>query len=164
MTRRRVQSVVSLKRPKQAATPWNEAAHGAVLLEVLLALALFVSAAAVMVSALNAALGSLERQRVGLHAMNLASSVLAEVQLGIRPAVSETAKPMEPPYQDWTVELVVTPLSSLDSGGVDQQKVEVVVRHLDPPVVQRLGQVLPPPRTSGTSSSFQSNPGLEVSH
>lgn len=134
----------------------------AVLLEVLLALALFVAAAAVMVSALNAALGSLERQRIGLHGLNLASSVLAEIQLGIRRADSMAAKPMDPPFEDWTIELIVTPLSGLDSGVVELQKAEVIVRHLDPPMVQRLGQVLPPSRSGEVNSVTQSVRGSEV--
>lgn len=137
--------------------------RAAVLLEVLLALALFVSAAAVMVSALNAALGSLERQRIGLHGLNLASSTLAEIELGIRPVASMAAKPMEPPFEDWTVELVVTPLSGVDSGTGDLQKVEVIVRHLDPPLVQRLGQVLPLDRSTGGNLSAQSSLELELS-
>ncbi len=158
MTSRPGQSETYSKRANRYETP-----NGAVLLEVLLALALFVSAAAVMVSSLNAALGSLERQRIGLHALNLASSVLAEIQLGIRPAASEAAKPMDLPYQDWTVEVIVTPLSGLDSGSVDLQKAEVIVRHLNPPMVQRLGQVLPPPRFAGSSLSAPNKVGSEGS-
>lgn len=131
-------------------------AMGAVLLEVLLALALFVSAAAVMVSALSASLGSLERQRLGLHGINLASSILAEIQLGIRPPISEAAKSMEPPWQDWTSEVIVAPMAGTASGQVDLQQVEVVVRHLDPPMVQRLGQVLPSARDPVSTSPFSS--------
>jgi hypothetical protein len=138
---------------------------GAVLLEVLLALALFVSAAAVMISALNASLGSLERQRLGLHGINLASSILAEIQLGIRPPISEAAKPMDPPWQDWSSEVIVAPMAGAELGQVDLQQVEVVVRHLDPPMVQRLGQVLPFVRdgvskspSNGGSPQGQGNP------
>ncbi len=126
---------------------------GAVLLEVLLALALFVGAAAVMISALNASLGSLERQRLGLHGINLASSILAEIQLGVRPPVSEAAKPMDPPWQEWTSEIVVAPMAGADSGVVDLQQVEVVVRHLNPPSVQRLGQILSAVRDGMSKSS-----------
>ena len=127
-------------------------ALGAVLLEVLLALALFVSAAAVMISALNASLGSLERQRLGLHGINLASSILAEIQLGIRPPVSEAAKPMDAPWQDWTSEVIVAPTAGAESEQVGLQQVEVVVRRLAPPMVQRMGQVLPSMR-DGMSKS-----------
>lgn len=115
---------------------------GAVLLEVLLALALFVAAAAVMVAALNASLSSLERQRLGLQALNLASSALAEVQLGIRPAASDAAKPLPVPDQEWTLEIRISPPSGEDSTDKALQNVEVVVRHLDPPLVERLSQVV----------------------
>ena len=51
--------------------------HAAVLLEVVLALVLFVAAAAVIASAINASLESVERQKLNLHAANLAVTVLS---------------------------------------------------------------------------------------
>lgn len=116
--------------------------RGAALLEVLLALALFVAAAAVMTVALNASMASLDRQRLGTHAANLAASVLAEVQLGIRPLVSAARLPLESPFQDWTLELAVTPTESGAGEPTGLARVEVVVRHQFEPVVQRLAQVL----------------------
>lgn len=151
----------TIRKSGAGGTPNLHCRGGAVLLEVLLALALFVSSAAVMISALNASLGSLERQRLGLHGINLASSILAEIQLGIRPPVSEAAKPMEPPWQDWTLEVVIAPMAGADPGVVDLQQVEVVVRHLDPPLVQRLGQILPSARDRASTSSLGSGSNLD---
>ena len=109
---------------------------------MLLALALFVAAAAVVTTAMNASLASLERQRFGLQAANLAASVLAEIQLGIRPVAAAERQPLAPPYQEWTSE-VLTPGG--EAGSLDPDRpglVEVVVRHENPTVVQRLAQVI----------------------
>ena len=124
------------------------ARRGAALLEVLIALALFVAAAAVVTGALNSSLESLERQRLGTHAVNLASSVMAEIQLGIRVPGGEGRRPFDAPFQDWTWEASLLPVE--DAIGVTgatratagSTRVEVVVRHKTAPVVQRLAQVI----------------------
>ncbi len=120
----------------------------AVLMEVLLALALFVAAAAVATSALNSALESVERQKLGLHALNLASSTLAEVQLGIRPLAPQSVQPLPVPFQDWAWELVLAPLESdgpEESGSrAGLVRTEVIIRHSTKPIVQRLSQLLQP--------------------
>lgn len=123
-------------------------------MEVLLALALFVAAAAVVTSALNSSLESLERQRLGLHALNLASSTLAEVQLGVRPLAGEGRQAFTAPFQDWTWELVVSPVESEggESGG-GVVRAEVIVRHQTAPMVQRLAQILQPPGAGATNSA-----------
>lgn len=127
--------------------------RGTALLEVLLAVALFVAAAAVMTVALNASLSSLGRQRLSAHAANLASSVLAEIQLGIRPLVTSARTQMEPPYADWTLELAVTPAESASGEATGQARVEVIIRHSTESVVQRLAQLLPLNRNSTFSTN-----------
>lgn len=121
------------------------------LLEVLLAVALFVAAAAVMTVALNASLSSLNRQRLSLQAANLASSVLAEVQLGIRPLETTGRVTMEPPFAEWSMEMVVTPTESAGGESTGQARVEVIIRHQTESSVQRLAQVMPLQR-GGTST------------
>jgi type II secretory pathway pseudopilin PulG len=129
----------------------QNARSGAVLLEVLLAVALFVAAAAIATASLNSSLRSLDRQRLQTHAAQIAASVLAEVQLGIRPSTAAAAQPLDPPFQNWTWELVS------DSGPTDfsesspLERIEVVVRHRTESVVQRLAQRLPP-RITGTTN------------
>ncbi len=116
--------------------------RGAVLLEVLLALALFVAAAAVVSSALSSALKSLERQKLAAEALNVASSVMAEIQLGIRSASPEQQRTLEPPFDNWTWDLALTPTET-GSGGISGLALaEVVVRHKTEPVVRRLAQVI----------------------
>lgn len=130
------------------------ARRGAALLEVLIALALFVAAAAVVTGALNSSLESLERQKLGTHAVNLTTSVMAEIQLGIRVPGGEGRRPFEAPFQDWTweasllpVENAISAISATSATGATgttagSTRVEVVVRHMTAPVVQRLAQVI----------------------
>ncbi|MFM7101357.1 MAG: hypothetical protein ACKO3N_09315 [Verrucomicrobiota bacterium] len=115
---------------------------GAALLEVLLALALFVAAAAVVTAALNASLESLERQKLGVQALNLAASVVAEVELGVRAAGGGSPQPFEPPFQDWTWAATAVPVAGGPGFSAGWQRVEVVVRHQAAPVVQRFTQVM----------------------
>lgn len=125
--------------------------RGAALMEVLLALALFAAAAAVVTTALSASMDSLERQRLGLHALDLASSTLAEMQLGIRPIAPESPQAVPPPYQDWTREVILTPLEA-DGDVPALVQVEVVIRHQSTPIVQRLAQAFPPARLGDDTS------------
>jgi type II secretory pathway pseudopilin PulG len=120
-------------------------------MEVLLALALFVSAAAVVTSALNSSIESLDRQRQGVHALNLASSALAEMQLGIRPIAPESRQSFPLPFQEWNREVLVSPMESEGTEPSGLVRVEVVIRHQTAPVVQRLAQVLKPLGVSSTN-------------
>ena len=127
---------------KETLKPIRRGTQGAVLLEVLLALILFAAAAAVATTAFNASITSLERQTLGSQALNLAATVLAEVQLGIRPANSESSRPIEPPFEDWTWETALTPTETLSGGLTGLTRVEVIIRHQKSSTVQRLAQVV----------------------
>lgn len=118
--------------------------RGAILLEVVLALGLFVGAAALLGGALSAALDGVERQRLDTHAANLAATALSEVQLGLRGigSGSESSAVLEPPFQHWTVEVLATPMETELGETSGLTLVEVVVRHPDPPVTHRLAQVM----------------------
>lgn len=129
---------------------------GAALLEVIIALALFVAMAAVMTSALSSSLDSLDRQRLNTHATNLASSLLAELELGIRSTESSGPQPVGFPYEDWTWEAAVTGTETETGEASGLTRVEVIVRHKSSPIVRRLAQFVildrtshPKPRTPG---------------
>ena len=122
-------------------------------MEVLLALALFVAAAAVVTSALSASMESLERQRMGVHALDLATSTLAEMQLGIRPVAAESPQAFDTPFQDWTREVLVSPLEAEGNEVPALVLVEVVVRHTSASIVQRLAQAFPPSSSGSVSPS-----------
>jgi len=137
----------------------NQNARAAVLLEVLLALILFAATAAVVTAAFNASVESLERQKRGAQALNLAASVVAEVQLGIRAAGTDSARPFEPPFQDWTWETAVTPTETVDGTVTGLTKLEVIIRHTQSSTVQRLAQIVKL-KTSGSTNSTAAVPAI----
>jgi len=133
-----------LNRPPITPRP----AQGAVLLEVVLALVLFVAAAAVVSSALRSAIDSEERLRLGVHADNLAASVVAEMEVGLRsPGVLGPA-PFEAHFTNWTWQIIPP------GGDTPGSPHEIVIRHADPELVRRLAQVILTP-SSAISTSEQ---------
>jgi len=120
---------------------------GAALLEVIIALALFVATAAVVTSALSSALDSLERQRLNMHATNLAASVIAELQLGIRQTSSTGVQAFEPPYEQWTWEAALNSSETETGETSGLTRVEVIIRHKESAIVRRLAQVISLDRT-----------------
>jgi len=102
---------------------------GAILFEVVLALALFVFATAVISGGFSTALMSVDRMRAELDASNLAISTLAEIELNLKPMVTSPPAQFEPPLEKWTWEVEVTePGEDLDMGG-GLTLVEVIVRN-----------------------------------
>jgi type II secretory pathway pseudopilin PulG len=113
-----------------------------VLVEVVLALALFVAAAAVISGGLSASMDSIERLRLNAHAADLAVSVLSEMQMGILAAEGNAAQQFDVPFEDWTWEVQ---LASVDDGAGEETRltrVEAIIRHQQPPLVYRLSQVM----------------------
>ncbi|MGA2657568.1 MAG: hypothetical protein ABSH34_08610 [Verrucomicrobiota bacterium] len=113
------------------------------MLEVVLALALFVAASTVITSALSASVDETERLRLDAHAGNLAATILSEMQMGLQAVESSGPNAFDPPFAEWTWQAAVEPAT--DTTGVigTLQKVEVIVRHQGPPIVCRLTQFLP---------------------
>jgi len=116
--------------------------RGAVLLEVVLALVLFVAAATVLTSGLSSSLDSLDRLRLNTHAADLGVSVMSELQLGIKSVGLSGPQKFEAPLEDWTWEVVSSPMQADADDSNPFKKIEVIIRHEDPPVVYRLGQVV----------------------
>lgn len=117
--------------------------RGAVLLEVILALALFVFAAAVIGNGLHAALNQVNGLRRECHAANLAASVMAELQLGMRPLQNSGREAFPEPFEDWTALVESTPYTFgwEDVAGLSQ--VTVVVRHEETGASSRLCALVP---------------------
>lgn len=124
-------------------------ARGSVLLEVILALTLFVTAAAIVTSGMNASADSLDRQRLNTHAANLAATALAEVQLGLRSTALAGEQPFAEPFEKWTAELVVAPTETETGGPSGLLRVEVIIRHQEFPLVRRLAQIIRVPEDTG---------------
>ena len=116
--------------------------RAAVLLEVVVALVLFVGAAAIVAGALNASLRSVERLRLNAHASNLAVSIFSELQIGLKtPAVAGPQK-FEAPFEEWTWEILADPSTTSPDAGSEYRRIEVVIRHDEPAIVHRLCQVV----------------------
>ena len=118
----------------------------------LLYLPLFVATAAIITSALSASLESLDRQRRTLHASNLANSVMAELQLGIRAPGNSGAQPFEAPFDQWTWELAVTSSETETGESSDLTRAEVIIRHKEFPTVRRLAQLIAFDRSRRTAT------------
>ena len=134
----------------------DRAARGAVLLEVILALVLFAAAAAIIGAGIHSAINGVERQRLNAHAVNLAVSVISEIQMGLRTVESVGPDSFENPFEHWSWELILTPTETEAGEASDLTRVEVIVRHDDPALVHRLTQVLklekkPPATTAAVS-------------
>lgn len=115
---------------------------GAVLLEVILALVLFVAAAAVISAALSSSLDGIERQKLNLHAANLAVSVFSELEMGARTSETTGPETLEPPFESWTWELALTPAEDELGDASGLTLVEVIIRHQEPALVYRLAQMV----------------------
>ena len=115
---------------------------------------LFGATVAIVTGAFNSSLESLDRQKRSAQALNMAASVIAEVQLGLRPAISDGSRPFEAPWQDWTWETSVTSMETAAGGLTGLSVLEVIIRHQNPSIVQRLGQVMKPQTTSATNSAI----------
>lgn len=137
----------------QIRTRSRDGRQAGVLLEVLLALMLFAAVAAVVTTAFNASVNSLERQKLGAQALNLAASTIAEVQLGIRPANSDGPQAMETPLEDWTWETALTPTESVSGDVTGLSRLEVIIRHQKSPTVQRLAQMVRLPQDGSTNAT-----------
>jgi type II secretory pathway pseudopilin PulG len=114
--------------------------RGALLLEVVLALVLFVVAAAIISGGISASMNSVERQRLNAHASNLAASILAELQMGARTLEEMGPMEFEAPFTGWSWEIVPAATAPGDDLSGAPQLIEVIVRHEDPPLVHRLSQ------------------------
>jgi hypothetical protein len=126
---------------------------GAVLLEVVLALVLFVAAATILTSALSSSLDSVERLRLNAHAADLAVSVFSELQMGTRTLEGTGPQPFEAPLEEWTWEAVATPVQADADESNAFKRIEVIIRHEDPPLVFRLGQVMSMDQIKSAGSS-----------
>src|SRR5438046_3062695 len=129
-------------QPFNPSTLQRQSQHGAILLEVILALVLFAAAAAIIGAGLNASLSGVERLRLNTHAANIAVSVLSELQLGIKSLTVSGPQACEAPLEGWTWEAVATPMQSEWAGAGQLKMVEVIVRHDEPPTVYRLSQII----------------------
>lgn len=116
-------------------------ADASVLLEVVLALALFVAAATVISAGINSSIQAAQRLRLGTHAANLAISVMSEMQMHIRPIANAGPEAFSPPFEKWKYQVLVSEAAESSMGTDALQSVEVVITHSEENTVQRLSQL-----------------------
>lgn len=122
--------------------------RGAVLLEVILALTLFVFAAGIISSSLQTAVSRTLRLHDQTHALDLAASVIAEIEMGARPAQAAGPEHFEAPFEAWTWQIEAAAASFGPGDSAPLQRVTVIVRNDAGTTTQRLselvsGEVLP---------------------
>lgn len=116
---------------------------GSVLLEVVLAIVLFVGAATVIGLGLKASIDGAERLRLSTHAGNLAVTVVSELQLGLRLLADTGPEAFGPPFEGWIWEVASLPWGENEIGAVENlTRVEVTVRYEPEEFVHRLAQVI----------------------
>ncbi len=155
--------------------PGRFSVSGTVLLEVILALGLFMGAALAIGTGLSRGTAEVERLRSKAHAVDLAVSILSELQIGIRPVAPAGPEPCAPPFEDWTSQVEIEPqqTSAMDVTDSPLLLARITVRHQDPDIVHRLAQFIPAntqvpiQSAEGTASPFSAptpvpaNPGVE---
>lgn len=134
-------------------------AAGAVLLEVVLALVLFVAAASVLSVAMSSSLDALERQKRQLHATNLAVSLFSELQMGLRPLSPAGPEPFKPPFSAWSWQLVVGSTEDEVGQGTGLVRAELVLRHDESATTYRSCQILGASHGTSLETSPNSLPG-----
>ena len=138
---------------EQALSVRRRALTGAVLLEVVLALALLLFAIGVVNSGLQASVDAVDRMKANTQAMNLAVSVMSELQMGLIPVETVEAQPFLTPFEDWTYEIQAESFGESLLGQTRPTKVEVIVRHASKPYVRRVTQLMPPGSLGATNVS-----------
>ena len=114
--------------------------RASVLLEVVLALALFIGAATVISAGISASVEAVHRVRLQTHAANLAISIMAELKIGARPLTAVGPENFEPPFKEWLYRVNLTGgESSTETGST--RAVEVIVWHTQENIVHRITQL-----------------------
>lgn len=131
------------------------------LLEVVLALALFVGAATIISTGINASVQAVYRLRLETHAANLAISLISEMQMRARPIAPGGPEAFEAPFTNWIyrVELRQSENSGAESDAL--QPVEVIVSHAEEPIVYRLTQLFRAVEIAANSTNSIAEPYSE---
>jgi type II secretory pathway pseudopilin PulG len=120
------------------------------LLEVVLAMGLFIMAAVFVMDALSASLAAVRRAEIEADGIDLASSVLAMAEAGALPVTSAGPEPSQTDAE-FSWQMVVTTPTDL-AGLPGLKHVEVIVKH-EQGQVFRLAQLIADDGGAETSSS-----------
>lgn len=106
---------------------------------MVLALALFVAAATIITSGINASVQAVYRLRLETHAANLAISVLSEMQMRARTIAQFGPEAFAAPFTNWTLRVELSQSEMAENDAL--RPVEVIVSHSEEPIVYRLTQL-----------------------
>lgn len=137
-------------QPARTRLPGEKAS---VLLEVVLALALFVAAATVIGAGIHASIQAVERVRLQNHAANLAISLMSELHMRARPVAPFGPESFEPPFEDWLYRIAVDQVESATEMEA-LRPVEVIVWNPNENAVHRLTQMFRASETSLGEAEF----------
>ena len=135
-------AIGSRMRKVCAAGHGSHGKHGAMLLEVVLALGLFVMTAVFVLDGMTSATRAVSRARMDAAAADLAISIMSEVEIGTILMVDAGPTDFEMVgYEGWTWEVVFNALP--DYAELTQLlQCEVIVRHESESVIHRMSQIL----------------------
>lgn len=111
------------------------------LLEVVLALALFIGAATVISGGISASVEAVHRVRLQTHAANLAISLMSEIQIGARPLAAVGPENFEAPFEEWLYRVSFDQSEATASETDTTRAVEVIVWHTQENIVNRMTQL-----------------------
>jgi hypothetical protein len=123
-----------------------------VLLEVIIAIALFVAAAGTLYAAIASSLRAVQRVRVETMASDLAVTVLSEIHMGLREPTSEGPEPFVDPLEGvederltgWTWEIAAEEITSDDQELPGMTQVTVTITHTETGKGCTLVELFPP--------------------
>ena len=112
------------------------------MLEVVLALALFAAAAGIIMGGFHSSLSAARQLQIQSQAMDLAVTVLSEVQIGMIPASDSGPNAFEDPeLAEWTWAIVVTPAETRLQGAA-LRRVEVIIANKTRDFTHRLAELI----------------------
>lgn len=112
-----------------------------------MALALILGASAVITGGLQSSVDSVERMRNSIHGVNLAESVLSEIQMGIIEMESVESQEFEAPFESWSYDITSEEMSDAAREVSEREvptmyKVEVAIRDAKGEIIQRMTQYM----------------------
>jgi type II secretion system protein I len=144
-----------VKGCRTQAGPGRAAGRGIALLEVVLALALFVGMAMAVISGMTVCIRSAGLLREEAQAADFAVTVLSEIELGVTPAADAPATAFEKPYEEWTWQTTLTPGAPTVPEGIELSQVEIIVRHVPTGYTYRLYNLAPPAAPADATAVVQ---------
>ena len=127
-------------------------ARGAVLLEVILSLALFVATSGVVLGSLSACVRAAQTIRLEAEGADLAVTQLSQIQMGLLPLQDAGPETCDPPWDAWSWQVSVT--SVLDNGeDMGLKKVEVAVTQVDQGFTYRLTALVADPSQASPATT-----------